>query len=191
MLQLVHKYHIGKLILFQCLFDGFRPKWCSFNCTSIVWDNIRLDFHSESTLKYHYNLHNWFFDTFPLYCSKCVKFLSTGVTVNLSLMSFDIYVCWLSLSKRIWMLYLIPFSSSFPFSRLIMEACIMARSSVATKLVSSVSSDEFNNSFCCVENWLAHKLLWWFPFFLQYVHALVELQEGVPFSNKRSRNLLL
>ena len=137
--------------------------------------HIRLDFHSESTLKYHYNFHNWSFDAFLLYCSKCVKFLSTGVTVNLSLMSFDIYVCWLSLSKRIWMLCLIPFSSSFPFSRLIMEACIMARSSVATKLVFSVSSDEFNNSFCCVENWLGHKLLWWFAFFLQYLHALVEL----------------
>ena len=50
------------------------------------------------------------------------------------------------------MLCLIPFSSSFPFSRSIMEACIMTRFSVATKLVFSVSSDEFDNSFCCVEN---------------------------------------
>ena len=51
----------------------------------------------------------------------------------------------------------------------------MTRSSVATKLVSFVSSDVFNNSFCCIENSLGHKLLWWFPFFLQYTHALVEL----------------
>ena len=48
-------------------------------------------------------------------------------------------------------------------------------SSVATKLVSFVSSLALVNSFCCVKNWLRHKLLWWFPFFFQYTHDVVEL----------------